>query len=71
MPLVSQSLCVHVFAPRRVSRLIVGPVCQLRSRGEMRIEVSKNRQYGLGRPPLGDNEDDLACVCLRVPVCMG
>lgn len=33
--------------------------CQLRSWEEIRREVSRNRRYGLGWPPLGDNEDEL------------
>lgn len=32
----------------------------------MGSEVSKNRQYGLGRPPLGDNEDWAVYICVYV-----
>lgn len=66
---VSQRLYVHVCAPCCLSRLFISPVCQLRSWGEMRSEVSKNRRYGLGRPPLGDNEEDWAVYTLCVYVC--
>lgn len=40
----------------------------------MRSEASKNRQYGLGWPPLGDNEEDSAvytsCVCVCLSKCV-
>lgn len=51
-----------------LSRLFISPVCQLRSWGEMRREVLKKRRYGLGRPPLGDNEKDWAYCGLCVLV---
>lgn len=46
--------------PSCLSWLFISSTCQLRSWGEMRIEVLKNRQYGSGRPSLGDNENDWA-----------
>lgn len=57
---------IHVFTPRCLSRLFVSPVCQLRSWGEMRNEVSKSRQYGFRRPPLGGNEEDWTVCTLCV-----
>lgn len=46
--------------PSCLSWLFISSTCQLRSWGEMRIEVLKNRQYGSGRHSLGDNENDWA-----------